>query len=193
MTWPIVTEDLVTWILYRRGKAAGSKLYFKIKHNLSLERDWQYVFGPDVDLLEITKNNSLVAYEIKGQRKTRSGEHDWPALYDGLGQALNYLILPFVVDSHGRRLFEGGAFDYVYLVNARPDAGKDEAGLNVMQLTPLGYSTVTPKSEVIEIIQPKKNPLQSLEAKQHLLDNLSTLVKFSEQSRTFRGLVAERF
>jgi hypothetical protein len=183
-----LTEDLITWILFQRGRVAGSRFFFKLKHNLSLERNWHYSFGPDVDLLEVRNNDTLVGYEIKGQRKTHTGEYDWPALYDGLGQALHYLILPFASDSHGNRILEGGAFDYVYLVNARQEPSKDEAGFKVLRLTPLGYMTVAPGSVVTELIPPRHNPLQSPEAKQHVLSNLSTLVEFSEQSKTFNSL-----
>ena len=47
---------------------------------------------------------------------------DFPASYDGMGQALAYLNLPYVNEtdpSMNLNKFNGGAFDFVYLVCAR--------------------------------------------------------------------------
>jgi hypothetical protein len=142
----LLTEDEITWDLYLDRKAKGSKLFFKVKHNVSTVRDWSYVCAPDVDLLEVRVDNTLIAYEIKGQRKGRKGEVGWPALHDGLGQALAYLLLPVVYSSSRKMaLFDGGAFDYVYLVNARPETEVRESAARVLQLTPLGYITAYQK------------------------------------------------
>ncbi len=182
-----LTEDALTWIIYADRKTQASSLFFKLKHNLSIERNWFYFFAPDVDLLEVKPDKTLIAYEIKGQRK-RKGEYDWPAIYDGLGQALAYLLLPFVGESGGKRLFGGGAFDYVWLVNARPDTRPQEDELKLLHASPLGYLAIAPDGTMNEAVPPKPNPLQSKEAKEHLLQHLSTLKEFSENSRTFHNL-----
>lgn len=187
----LLTEDEITWDLYKSKKTKGSKLYFKVKHNVSTIRDWSYYCAPDVDLLEVTLDNSVIAYEIKGQRM-RKGEPDWPALYDGLGQALAYLMLPSVYSSAlKKRLFDGGAFDRVYLVNARPAGTIDKESTRILELTPIGYIAAYENNRMDEIRKPAVNPLKSQDAKNHLLENLPTLHEFSEESRTFRNLKAK--
>lgn len=178
----------MTWLLYDRARSAGNRCFFRIKHNLSLVRDWYYAFAPDADLLEVTKDQTVVGYELKGQRKHRTGEFDWPAFYDGLGQALAYLIMPFVIKQGSESAFEGGSMDYVYLVNARSEAKERTDALDVIKLTPLGYITMTPSGQITELVKPRLNPLRSENARQHLLSNLDTLGEFSEQGKTFRKL-----
>lgn len=187
----MLTEDEITWRLYNDKKATGSTLFFKIKHNVSTSRDWSYYCAPDVDLMEVKPDNTIVGYEIKGQRKSRNGEPSWPALYDGLGQALAYLQLPSVFSSSGKSpIFSGGAFDHVYLVTARPN-NETRENTAVLELTPIGYMTICPNGSANEIVSPKNNPLKSDAAKEHLLQNLDTLKGFSESSRTFRNLTAK--
>ncbi len=180
----ILSENVTLYLLYRYLKPQGSKFFFKLKHNISTEREWCYAFGPDVDLLEVKRDSTIVAYEVKGQQKNRP----WPAEYEGLDQAMAYLQLPLIL-TNGKRLYEGGVIDKVYVVHCAPRANVfSETWLRIVSITPIGCIIVTGKGAVFNILEAKPNPVLNKEAKQHFLQNLNTLKPFNEDSRTFRSI-----
>lgn len=206
-----MTEDTILYLLWIWAKRRSSKIFFKLKHNISVDRPWHFWFAPDVDLLEARTDNTVVAYEVKGQRKGKSG-YNWPALLDGLDQAMAYLNLPRVTDDKTKsRMFEGGAFDLVYLVHALSSPDVFELSMRkTISLTPIGFMAVSPMAnaertakaeteikevmtnqlrKIVEVVPPKQNPLQDTSAKRFLLENLTSLVEFSENSRTFKRIV----
>lgn len=185
----ILSEDITLYLLYRYLKPRGSEFFFKLKHNITIktEREWCYAFGPDVDILEAKRDNTIVAYEVKGQQKHKG----WPAEYEGLDQAMAYLQLPLIL-TNGKRLYEGGAIDKVYLVHCAPQANIfSETWLRIVSITPIGYIIVTGKGEAFNILEAKPNPVLNKDAKQHFLQNLSTLEPFNEDSRTFHSIKRE--
>jgi hypothetical protein len=188
-----LTENIVLYFLYCQAKKRGSKVFFKIKHTLSLERisgrspiTWFY-FAPDVDMLEITPDNEIIGYETKGQRKGKTG-YKWPSLYQGLDEALFYLRLPYIRP----RELEGGVIDKVFVVHAHPSPEKiekdEKLGLRIYELTPIGFICVMPQGKIIKLVEAKNNPLLDRDAKTFFLQNLDTLENFSENSRTFRQI-----
>jgi hypothetical protein len=149
------------------------------------ERSWSFWFAPDVDVLEIRSDSIIVAYELKGARRRKS-EIGWPGFYDGLGQALAYLNLPIVWENH-RPKFKGGAFDYVYLVHARPKSELSDYERRVLSLVPMiGFGVMLPDGTFEGIVEPIENPISDKEAKSHFLAHLDTLDNFSTSSKTFR-------
>lgn len=182
-----LTENVVLYFLYIEVKKRGSKVFFGLKHNLSLNRKWSFYFSPDVDMLEITPEDEIIGYEAKGQQK-RKESYNWPSLYIGLGEALFYLRLPYV---DGKK-FNGGAIDKVFVVNAHPDPEEiiehEKSGLKIYELTPIGFLCVTPKGKIKKLIEAKKNPFLDKNMKNFLLQNLNTLENFSENSKTFRRI-----
>lgn len=180
----ILTEDVILYLLYEKLKSNGAQFFFKLKHNVSLMRDGYYAFGPDVDLLEVRKDRKIVGYEAKGQQKGKP----WPARYEGLDEAMAYLELPYI-SKNGRRLFEGGVMNEVYLVHigSRPDIFS-KTWLKIFSLTPIGLVIITPQREFFKILQARKNPVLNMNAKKHFLQHLNTLSAFNETSRTFRSI-----
>ncbi len=82
-----MTEDLLLFIMSLVARQRGSRVFFKISNNMSLDRGWHFWCAPDMDLVEVRTDDTIIAYEVKGQRK-RKGGYDWPACHDGLDQAL---------------------------------------------------------------------------------------------------------
>lgn len=180
----LLTEDVILYLLYEKLKSKGAQFFFKLKHNISPMRDWYYAFGPDVDLLEVRNDGTIVGYEAKGQQKGKP----WPARYEGLDEAMAYLELPYI-SKNGRRLLEGGVMDEVYLVHvvSRPDVFS-KTWLKIFFLTPIGLAIITPQREFFKILQARKNPVLNIDAKQHFLQHLNTLSAFNKTSRTFRSI-----
>lgn len=180
------TENVMNYALYKNLLNKNSELFFKFSHNIQIiqERKWDYWTGTDIDLLEIKQDKTIVAYELKGMRKYK-GQYEPPRLYEGLDQAFAYLNLPYIM-RNSKILFDGGAFDYVYLVHARKKIDFPEWEKRIFNLTPIGFIIMTPDGRFMEVNKAQKNPIQNREAKGHLLENLHTLEKFSINSRIFK-------
>ncbi len=202
-----MTEDLLLFVMSLLARQRGSRVFFKVSHNMSLDRGWNFWCAPDMDLVEIRNDNTIVAYEFKGQRKGKNG-YDWPACHDGLDQALKYLVLPRVTNQATvLPMFNGGVPDLVYLVHPVPSLDSlDPLDLKVISLTPIGFMGILPLStdrinksrnldpgeafaseldKVVEFAPPQQNPLQDTRAKTFFLDNLASLRNFGETGRTF--------
>lgn len=187
------SEKVITYALWKKCVEKGSEVFIRFSHNLTVKqgRDWDYWTGTDIDLLEITKERTIIGYEIKGMKKNK-GRYEPPRLYEGLDQAMGYLNLPFVIQKANSKLrFEGGVLDSVYLVHARNEAEVPEYERRIFDLVPIGLIIATPDGKLEIVEKASKNPVQSKEAKQHFLNNLDSLVKFSSKSKIFKKIQAE--
>ena len=129
-------------------------------------------------------DNTIVAYEAKGQQKNRL----WPAKYKGLDEAIAYLQLPLIM-TNGKRLYKGGVIDKVYLVHCAPHRNIfGETWLKIVSNTPIGLVVITEKGEFFNMLEARSNPVLDKHAKEHFLKNLNTLKSFNENSRTFRSI-----
>ena len=187
----IFNEDAVCYAFYKNYIAQDSEVFFKLLHNMSFKapKGWDYWCAPEVDVIEVKKDKTIVAYELKGARKYKdnSADQNWPGFYDGLGQALAYLDLPKIAENSEFRS-AGGAFDFVYLVHARPQAKFEEYEQKIFNLLPIGFIIALPDGKFVKVHKAKPNPLLDKVTKRHFLDNLHTLEKHSINSRIFRGV-----
>lgn len=184
----IFSEDVLSYCLYKNCIPNESRVFFKFLHNITTKnnRDWCYWCAPEVDMIEITKDDSIIVYELKGAR-LRKGIEDFPAFYDGIGQAIAYLNLPFVYENNQFK-FGGGVFDFVYVVYARNKIEFPEYEKKIFDLLPIGVILALPDGKFEKVKEAPQNPLQNREAKEHFLNNLGTLDKFSTNSKIFRKI-----
>lgn len=173
-----MTEEQLAKLIVSNYLAKDSKIFRKFSHNLNLDREWNFYCGTDIDILEVTRDNTVIGYELKGYRKYK-GNFEPPGLYEGLDQALNYLNLPYVCGKDNKMLFDGGIFDYVYLVHARQNSVFENYERRVFSVTPIGFIIATPDNEFHKVCEARPNPIQNKEAKEHFLSNLNSLGKFS--------------
>lgn len=186
-------EKVIQYFLYKESIKENSKVFFNLSYNFKVNenRNWCYYTGTDVDLLKITEEDEIIAYEIKGMRKDK-GNNEPPRLYEGLDQALGYLNLPFVMeDNNFKPKFNGGSFDFVYLVHARNKIDFSECEKRVFSLVPVGFILITTEGKFEIVKEAIRNPLQIKEAKEHLLNHLNTLNKFSTESKIFKKIREE--
>lgn len=188
----IFNEDAVCYAFYKNYIAQDSEVFFKFLHNMSFKtpRGWDYWCAPEVDVIEIKKDKTILAYELKGARKYKNhSEEDknWPGFYDGLGQALAYLDLPKIAENNKFKPM-GGAFDFVYLVHARPTATFEEYEREIFNLLPIGFIIILPNGKAVKVHDAKPNPLRDEKTKRHFLNNLHTLEKHSINSKIFRKM-----
>lgn len=184
----LCSEDAVSFAF---AKAFGTQgqLFFKFHHNLSLRygRNWYYYCAPEVDVIEVRDDGRVIAYELKGARRHATGVADYPAIHDAIGQAIAYLDLPWIFESN-QRLFEGGAFDSVYVVCAREKPDVDEGEKRILSTVPIGAMLALPDGQFVTIKEAPPNPIQNTLAKKHFLENLDTLGKHTTNSRIFRRI-----
>ncbi|RKX63071.1 MAG: hypothetical protein DRP41_06730 [Thermodesulfobacteriota bacterium] len=190
-------EKVIIYALYKKCVKRGSKVFVRFSHNLTVKqnRNWDYWTGTDIDLLEVTKERMIIGYEIKGMKKYK-GKYEPPGLYKGLGQAMEYFNLPFVISKEDSKpKFNGGAFDFVYLVHARNEIRFSEYEKRIFDLVPIGFIIGTPDGKFETVKNAFLNPIQSKEAKEHLLNNLDSLEKFSLESKIFKKIqeVGEKY
>lgn len=184
------SEKLVTYALCKKCVEKESKVFVRFSHNLNIkqDREWNYWTGTDIDFLEITKERTIIGYEIKGMKKYK-GTYESPCLYEGLDQAMGYLNLPFVMQKgNSNPTFDGGVFDFVYLVHARNAVEFPEYEKRIFDLVSIGFIIATPDGEFSVVKKASENPIQSKEAKQHFLNNLDSLKKFSLESKIFKKI-----
>ena len=55
-------------------------------------------------------------------------------------------------------------------------------------MLPIGLTLALPNGQFVKVKEASKNPLQSKDAKEHFLDNLDTLDKFSIKGKIFRKI-----
>lgn len=198
MTYPtkklenkIFNEDAVCYAFYKNYITQDSEVFFKFFHNMAFKipRGWDYWCAPEIDVIEVKKDKTIIAYELKGARKYKDNSEDknWPGFYDGLGQAIAYLDLPKIAENSKFRS-TGGAFDLVYLVHARPTATFEEYERKIFNLLPIGFIIALPDGKFEKVHDAKENPLRDEETKRHFLNNLHTLDKHSIDSKIFRKI-----
>lgn len=184
----IFNEDAVCYAFYKNYIAQDSEVFFKFLHNMSFKtpKGWDYWCAPEIDVIEVKNDKTIIAYELKGARKYKDNSEDknWPGFYDGLGQALAYLGLPKIVENSKFKPV-GGAFDFVYLVHARPEAKFEEYEQKIFGLLPIGFIIALPDGKFVKVHDAKPNPLRDEEMRRHFLDNLHTLEKHSINSKIF--------
>ena len=167
-----LSEDAVFIILAQVLKKNQSIILKCVRGSKDIGGYNYFNFSPDIDLLEIRKDRTIVGYELKGY--TKSGrEQSRPQYYDGIDEALAYLVNPVNSPTSGST-FTGSIFDYVYLVHPFYEANNSrleslKSLLN--QCTPIGLITVN-YTEATEVVQPKKNPFVNEEVKRLFLSNL---------------------
>jgi hypothetical protein len=187
----LYSEDAVAYSLHTNRLADGSRFLFKVHHNMRMrvERTWYYWCAPEIDVIEVKSDRRVIGYELKGARRYRAGQTDYPAIYDAIGQAVAYLDLPGVFEADARK-FAGGVFDSVYLVCAREQPSIDESEKRILAGLPIGAMLALPDGKIVTVKEAPPNPIQSLEAKEHFLQNLDALEKHTTSSRIFRRIEA---
>ncbi|MBF6570967.1 MAG: hypothetical protein IVW54_19045 [Candidatus Binataceae bacterium] len=186
----LFNEDAVAYALHGKCVASDSQVFLQFHHNLKIarsDRGWYYWCAPELDLIEVRPDGRVVGYELKGARQHKSGLPDFPAMYDGIGQAVAYLDLPTICEGQ-RRLFEGGVFDGVYLVCARERAKIDESERRVLGVVPIGGMLALPDGQFETVKEAPQNPIQNVGAKKHFLQNLDSLEKHGNSGRIFRRI-----
>jgi hypothetical protein len=186
----IYSEDAVAFALYKQCIAGNSQVFFKFHHNSSfrVDRDWYYYCAPEVDLIEVRNDGIVVAYELKGSRRHKSGVPDFPNVFDAMGQAVAYLDLPGVHNKEGQSLFVGGGFDFVYVVCARQTPDLDERETRCLSIVPIGAMLALPDGRLLTLKEAPPNPLRNLQTKEHFFRNLNTLEKHTIESKIFRRI-----
>ena len=169
-----LTEDAVFLAMYqvlRRNN--NSQIFRNVRTSKDVGGYRYFSFSPDIDLLEVRRNGMVVAYELKGYR--RSGKTmKAPSFYEGIDQALATLKNP--VSSPLSESFAGSVFDLCYLVH--PDGSQVEILADLLQLcTPLGLAVVDHRG-IREVVKPKTNPFLDQGMKTHFMSRIDTLESY---------------
>lgn len=167
-----LTEDAVFLLMYQILKRNGGTILKRVRSSKNVGGYRYFTFSPDIDMLEIRKNSTIVGYELKGTRKSE-GVSTPPAYYEGVDEALAYLVNP-IANPVSKSNFAGSIFDYVYLVHPIqniPHSGLEPLVNLLNQCTPIGMITVD-YSGSKEVVKPKQNPFVSEEMKHLFLQNL---------------------
>ena len=137
-----------------------SRIYQKVLSSKDTGGYRYFGFSPDIDLLAVKRDNTVIGYELKGQRKM-GREVDTPQYYGGIDEALAYLVNPLT--SPLSSSFAGSVFDYVYVVHPFGTEVGKIADL-LQRLTPLGV-VVVERRRTRELVNPKPNPYLSVDLK----------------------------
>ena len=133
-----LTEDAVFLSMLNILWQRGSQVFRNVRTSSDTGGYTYFHFSPDIDVLEVRKDNTVVGYELKGERR-RAGHIEPPMFYHGIDQALAYLVNP--VRTPGASTFTGSIFDYVYIVHpANSDIGR--LGDLLERVTPVGLVVV---------------------------------------------------
>ncbi len=166
-----LTEDAVFLglrnILLRKNQ---SEIFQKVRASKNVGAYRNFRFSPDIDMLEVRNNGTVVGYELKGYRKARR-EMRPPMYYEGVDQALAMLKNPVGAPLSGS--FAGSVFDYIYLVHPE---GSDinQLGDLLQMCTPLGLIVMN-HNGTREVVKPKPNPFLNKELKSLFISRLDTL------------------
>ena len=162
-----LTEDAVFLCLWHQLKTRrGSQVLQKVRASKDIGGYQYFSFSPDIDLLEITPQNKVIGYELKGYRK-RARSIDPPMYYEGIDEGLADLKNP--VSAPGASGFAGSIFDEVWVVHPEgSDIGRMSDLLGHM--TPLGVMLVSHHG-VRELVNAKPNPYLEPALKARFLSN----------------------
>ena len=152
-----------------------SRIFQKVRSSSNAGGYRYFNFSPDIDLLEVRRNDMVVGYELKGCQKSGKSMKA-PPYYEGIDQALAILKNP--VSSPMSDSFAGSIFDYGYLVH--PDGLQVDALADLLYLcTPLGLVVVDHQGTK-EIVKPKPNPFLNQDIKSYFLSRLDTLDAYTK-------------
>lgn len=170
-----LTEDAVFLAMYhvlRRNN--GSRIFQKVRESRDVGGHRYFSFSPDIDLLEVRQNETVVGYELKGYRKSGKTMKP-PSHYEGVDQALAILKNPVRSPLSGS--FAGSVFDFSYIVH--PDGSQVEDLADLLQLcTPLGLIIVDHRG-TREVVKPKRNPFVDQDMKSCFLSKLEALEAYT--------------
>lgn len=179
-----LTEDAVfvmtLFMLQQRGQ---TKHIFKaVRQSKDIGGSDYFIFAPDIDLLEVRNDGSVVGYELKGIQKAKRTTKD-VMFYQGLDQALSYLANPMYSPISDKVPPEASIFDYVYLVQPSPDpTGEVHRGAFarlVDSCTPVGLVYVS-HNRWQEAVRPKPNPHVNQELKSLFLHHLGAFTQYQK-------------
>ena len=169
-----LTEDAVFLCLLNRLLQRGSRILQRVRESRDVGGYRYFSFSPDIDLLEIQGDGTVVGYELKGERR-RGGQIEPPLYYEGIDQGLAYLVNP--VRSPMSSSFAGSILDQVYVVH--PAGSQIERLADLLhRLTPLGL-VVADRRRVREIVKPKPNPYLSSDMRAYFLDHLDVFQTYT--------------
>ena len=165
---------LAMWNILRQRR---SRCFAKVrasKNTAALGRTRQSVreytffsFSPDIDLLEVRGDKTVVGFELKGYIK--SGRTTKPPMYyAGVDQALADLVNP--ISSPVSQDFAGSILDYVYLVHP-PGSGVERLADVLERQTPLGLVIAGPAG-IKELVKPRPNPYLNSAVKSLFLQSM---------------------
>ncbi|MCI0330979.1 MAG: hypothetical protein L0196_08565 [candidate division Zixibacteria bacterium] len=185
----MMTENALSYIFFKNYCDSESRVFFKFLQNSDVKRkrEWTYWCAPEVDVIEVKKDGTVIGYELKADQRRKSRE-EGPALFKGIDQAIAYLDLPRICENGQEQFkekFEGGAFDFVYVVYTRQDGGFSQREIRTFNLLPIGVILVSPRGECKRVKEAPANPLLDSDTKNHFLNNLDTLKNHSVDSRIF--------
>lgn len=171
-----LTEDAVFLCMWNILRHNGSRILQKVRQSADVGEYRYFSFSPDIDLLEVRPGDVVAGYELKGYSgKPKSAAP--PAYYEGIDQALSYLVNP--VSSPLAQSFAGGVFDYVYVVH--PAGTGVEALADVLQrCTPLGLIVVNQQGTPNELVKPKLNPYLNIDIKAYFLAHLDAFEAYKK-------------
>lgn len=166
-----LTEDAVFLLLHQVLKRNPGTILKCVRSSKVVGDYGYFYFTPDIDLLEVRKNGTIVGYELKGYKKSGRG-YTSPSYYAGLDEALAYLINPAGIPS-SESSSTGSIFDYVYLVHPFQEAfpsGLEPFAELLNRCTPIGLIAVT-YSGTREIVKAKRNPFLNEDVKKQFLNH----------------------
>jgi len=140
-TYDPLVEPRIALVLGKTLRAKGSSIHYRVK-GVGVPN-----FDTDMDLLEI-KEDSSIAYEIKGvQQRTRGRKEKFltgPRTLEGADQALIHLCYA----------------DYSYLVHPQTMfIGYLLRSKILTEIIGIGYIIATSNGDFIELVPPRKSPI----------------------------------
>ena len=145
----------------------GSQVFQKVRASKDVGGYQYFAFSPDIDLLEVTPANKVIAYELKGYRK-RGGEMQPPMFYEGIDEGLANLLNPRTAPSPF--VDQGSIFDEAWVVH--PEGSNIERMVAPLaEQTPLGLMVIDHKGVRIPL-RAKPNPYLDANLKGLFLENL---------------------
>ena len=181
-----LTEDAVfIMTLFMLSQRYQGSRYFKaVRSSKNIGAYSQYFnFIPDMDLIEVRTDNSVIGYELKGLQKSKSKGMQSVNFYEGLDQALSYLINPTLSPLSDTLPAQASIFDYVYLVHPEREPvnerHRNAFSKLVQDCTPVGLIYVS-HNRWREVVSAKPNPFLHLDLKSFYLQNLDAFEQYTK-------------
>ena len=64
-----LTEDAVSLSMFNILRQRGSRIFQKVRSSSDVGGYRYFNFSPDIDLLEVRRDSTVVGYELKGERR----------------------------------------------------------------------------------------------------------------------------